>query len=256
MRLLVDSGRPFYGTFVVLQDATSVELAAAAGFDFVILDLEHSALSLERLQCHMQTARGCGLGTMVRVSGHRPELILRVLEIGADGIIVPHVSGREEAKAVVSAARYAPLGARGVYDCTRAGSYGAHGFASYREYADAQNAAVVVAFLIEDKEAVDKIKDVLSVDGVDLAIVGPADLSFSMGVGGTVGDAGVVAAIERVRVACVERGVGFAVPPNHGTAPISPERLLELGVKFFFRSSDAVSMLEGFRLRLASMKSA
>lgn len=254
LREKLESGAPIFGTFVTMVDPSAVEVAALAGFDYAIADMEHAAIDLETLQNHMRAAQARGIGLLVRVAGNVQHEILRVLEAGAEGIMVPHVATRSDAERAVSAARYAPIGSRGIYDNTRAGDYSAHGLAGYREYTERSNEEVVLVFLIEDKTGIDNAAEIAAVHGVDVIAVGPADLSFSMGLYGTVGHPQIGAAAEKVREACTANGVRFALPPDHGTYPVPAEELVAGGQVFFFRGSDCGAMLDGMRQRLAMMR--
>lgn len=254
LREKLESGRPIFGTFVTMTDPSAVEVAALAGFDYAIADMEHAAMDIETVQNHMRAARARGIGLLVRVPGNVQHEILRVLEAGAEGIMVPHVASRSDAERAVSATRYAPLGSRGIYDNTRAGDYSAHGLGGYREYTENANSEVVVVFLIEDRDGVENATEIAAVGGVDVIAVGPADLSFSMGLYGSVGHPEIGAAAETVRDACAENGVRFAMPPDHGVYPVPPEELIERGQTFFFRGSDCGAMLDGMRQRLSTLK--
>lgn len=254
LREKLESGVPIFGTFVTMTDPAAVEVAALAGFDYAIADLEHAAIDAESLQNHMRAARARGIGLLVRVAGNVKHEILRVLEAGAEGIMVPHIASRSDAERAVSAVRYAPLGSRGIYDNTRAGDYSAHGLGGYREYTERANAEVVLVFLIEDKEGVDNAGEIAAVEGVDVIAVGPADLSFSMGLYGSVGHPDIAAAAAQVRAACARNSVRFALPPDHGTYPVPADELIANGQVFFFRGSDCGAMLDGMRQRLAIMK--
>ena len=254
LREKLESGAPIFGTFVTMTDPTAVEVAALAGFDYAIADLEHAAIDIETLQNHMRAARARGIGLLVRVAGNVQHEILRVLEAGAEGIMVPHVATRSDAERAVSAVRYAPIGSRGIYDNTRAGDYSAHGLDGYRAYTERANEEVVLVFLIEDEEGVVNAEQISAVKGVDVIAVGPADLSFSLGLYGSVGHPRIVAAAEQVRAACAQSGVRFALPPDHGTYPVPADQLIANGQVFFFRGSDCGAMLDGMRQRLAVMK--
>lgn len=255
LRQRLDRGEPIYGTFVTTTDPTMTELVALAGFDYAIIDLEHSAIGLETMQDHLRAARGRGIGTLVRVPGNVDHEILRVLEAGAEGVFVPHVASREDAVRAVQAARYAPLGARGVYDNTRAGDFSAHGLGGYREYTEQANRDVVLVVLIEDKEGVESVEEIAAVPGIDVIVLGPADLSFSLGHYGSVGHPEIGAALERVRAACKANGVRFSVPPEHVVYPIPTDELHATGQTVYFRGSDVHAALEGLRGRLGMMKS-
>src|ERR1700682_1633027 len=128
LRELLDGDALICGGFTTLADPAIVEMVGLAGYDFTQLDLEHTSLSLERLEDCLRAARAHNLGTWVRVPSLDPKLILRVLSIGADGIMVPDTDSAEQARRAIAALRYPPLGERGFFGASRATDYGAHGF--------------------------------------------------------------------------------------------------------------------------------
>jgi 4-hydroxy-2-oxoheptanedioate aldolase len=255
LRERMETGEPIYGTFVTITDPAMVELVALAGFDYAIIEMEHAGMNLETMQNHLRAAQARGIGSLVRVPVNEEHEILRVLESGADGVFVPHVATREDAERAVRGARYAPLGGRGIYDNTRAGDFSAHGLGGYKEYTDAANRNVVLVVLIEDKEGVENAEAIAAVPGIDVIVLGPADLSYSIGQPGSVGHPEIGAAIKRVRAACKANGVRFCVPPQHVCYPIPTDELHATGQTFFFRGSDVYAALEGLRSRLGMMKS-
>lgn len=255
LRERMEAGEPVYGTFVTVTDAAMVELVALAGFDFAIIEMEHAGIGMETMQNHLRAALARGIGGLVRVPSNVEHEILRVLECGADGVFIPHVATREDAERAVHATRYAPSGGRGIYDNTRAGDFSAHGLGGYRAYTEKANRDVVLVLLIEDKEGVENAEAIAAVPGVDVIVLGPADLSYSLGHGGSIGHPAIGAAIKRVRAACKANGVRFCVPPEHVVYPIPTDELHAAGQTFFFRGSDVYAALEGLRSRLGMMTS-
>lgn len=254
LRERLDSGEPMYGCFVTLRDPAVVEIAALAGYDFVIIDMEHAGLNLESVVDHLRAARARGIGSLVRAPARSPATLFRLVEEGAEGVFIPHVSGPDVAQEVVDSVRYAPIGHRGIYDGTRAADYSAHSFPSYREMTETLNSELVVVLLIEDREGVEQIDEILAVSGVDVLSVGPSDLSYSLGVYGSVGHPLLGEAITTVRDGCRRHSIRFGMPPDHGTYPIPAAQLLEWGVTFMFRGSDSNALVKGFRDRLSQMR--
>ncbi len=152
---------------------------ARAGFDFLTLDLEHSAMSLAQAEDMIRVITLSDTPALVRLSGHDWIQAKRVMDMGATGVIVPMVNNREQAEAAVRAVYYPPRGIRGV-GLARAQGYGTR-FLEYQHQA-AENTVVIVQ--IEHFQAVENMADILSVDGVDGYIVGPYDLSASMHLSG------------------------------------------------------------------------
>ena len=254
LRELVARSEVSYGCFITLSDPAVVEVAAIVGYDFVIIDLEHGAIGIETLCNHLRAAESRNLGTLVRVRSANAWDVLPVLEAGAQGVLVPHVYDEEAARRAAAAVRYAPLGQRGVYDAVRAGDYGLRVDGGYRALTDSANERMVLAVLIEDGEGIANAERIVAVPGVDVVLVGPADLSYSLGLGGTVGHPEVVAAIHQVRDICAKQGVLFSVPPDHDVCPISSEVLRAWGVRLIMRGSDTNALSQGMGMRLERMR--
>lgn len=184
------------GSWITLGHPTIAEIMAAAGFDWLVLDTEHSVLELSEVQMLIQVLDGQRCPAIVRLTSNHPDQIKRVMDAGATGIMVPMVKTAADAEAAVQAVYYPPRGQRGV-GLARAQGYGAR-FQEYRRWLD-DNAIVVV--MIEHIDAVNAIDSILSVPGVDAYIIGPYDLSGSMGRPGELDYPEVQAAIKRVHEA-------------------------------------------------------
>ncbi|MGA6161160.1 HpcH/HpaI aldolase family protein [Amycolatopsis magusensis] len=165
------------GVLLRLPAVGLVELAGVAGLDFVLLDCEHGPADTEQVQHHLNAADAHGLATLVRVGSAEPALILRALDLGAQGVVVPHVDTADQAKAVVAAARYPPLGDRGFANYTRAARFGSRSPADYLEHAAA---TTLVIPMLETARACENAAEILAVPGVDAVMPGPADLAVSM----------------------------------------------------------------------------
>jgi len=170
------------GSWITIGDSTVAEIFANAGYDWLVIDLEHSTISIEQAGNLIRTISLSGVSPLVRLTNNDENQIKRVLDAGAHGIVVPMVKNIEDAKSAVAATRYPPLGQRGV-GLARAQGYGA----SFQEYLSWQsdiNDGPVVVVQIEHIDAVENLKDILNVQGVDAFIIGPYDLSCSMGIPG------------------------------------------------------------------------
>ncbi|MEQ1861070.1 MAG: aldolase/citrate lyase family protein [Chthoniobacteraceae bacterium] len=161
--------QPNLGTWLSIGSSVIAELAAQCGFDWLLFDLEHGCASESALLAQLQAARD--VAKIVRVGAPHADLIARVLDWGADGIMVPHVASAAEAEACVSAMRYPPRGTRGVSRSVRAHGYGLRAFEPAEPLFFAQ---------IETIEAVERAAEIAQVDGVDVLFVGPADLRFDL----------------------------------------------------------------------------
>lgn len=199
-------GERLLGALVRLPSETLVEMAGTAGLDYVVIDCEHGPADLVALQHHLSAAEAHGMETLVRVGSGGADLVLRCLDLGASGIIVPHVESMEEARAAVVAARYPPLGGRGFATYTRAGRYGAQ---TPDEHLAKAASDTLVVVMVETVRGCAEAAGILAVDGVDAVLVGPADLSVSMGLDGRTDEPSVTRAM--VEVHEVARGAGRSV---------------------------------------------
>jgi len=191
------------GSFSKSTDPAFVEVMGHAGFDFVVLDLEHGPNSVLSLQNLIRAAEVSNLLPVVRVKEDTPSLIGEVLDIGAGGIQVPRIRCRKDVEKVVEAARFAPQGARGVCRFVRAADYSSLDRFAY--FAQANTALVILQ--LEGSEAVQNVEEILSVEGVDIIFIGPYDLSQSLGIPGQVTNPKVTDAMRKVVDQCLRRKV-------------------------------------------------
>ena len=181
------------GSWVTLGHPSIAEIMAAAGFDWLVLDMEHSVLELSEVQTLIQVLDSKHCPAIVRLTSNHPDQIKRVMDAGSTGIMVPMIKSASNAKEAVSSMYYPPRGQRGV-GLARAQGYG-HSFQAYRQWLE-NNAVVIV--MIEHIDAVKAIDDILAVPGVDGYIIGPYDLSGSMGRPGDLNHPDVQAAITQI----------------------------------------------------------
>lgn len=173
----VRSGDRLLGALVRMPNEMLVELAGLVGLDYVVLDAEHGPADQIALAHHITAAESVGIPAMVRIGGLAE--VLRVLDLGAAGIVYPHIDSVQEAEALVAAVCYPPRGRRGFAAYTRAGRYGlATGAEHHGRYA---TGPLVVA-MIESRGALDAAADIAAVDGIDLLMLGPADLAADLGI--------------------------------------------------------------------------
>lgn len=171
-------GKAVHGTFAVLGEPALVEMIGYAGLDYVIIDTEHSGNTTEQAGNLIRAAEIGNITPIVRVTANTPELILRALDMGAGGILVPQVNTAGQAIAAVKAARYAPSGERGIAGVVRAARYG---FVPMQEYIAGANRETLVITQVEHVDSVSNLDEILAVDGIDGVFIGPTDLSQSMG---------------------------------------------------------------------------
>ena len=237
---LLRGSRPLLGMFVGMPVPGLVEMCGHAGFDFVIIDNEHGPGGLESTENMLRAARAAGIIPVVRTLETD---ILRTLDIGASAIQVPQVDTAEEARRIVAAAKYPPIGNRGAAFSTRAAGYGFFGGDEHVKASDEGTAVIVMA---ETRTAIENIDAIVAVPGVDAVFFGPNDLSFSLGYPGQMQHPEVVSAIEHGVARTLAAGVAPGV-----LAPTVAEfhRLRKMGVRYM---PMVISGLIGNALRTAA----
>ena len=182
------------GSWITLANPAIAEIMAKAGFDWLTVDLEHSVITIREAADLIRVIDLCGVVPLVRLSTNDPVQIKRVMDAGAHGVIVPMVNSAEEARMAVEAVRYPPKGKRGV-GLARAQGYGS----SFEKYKEWLNQESIVIVQVEHIKAVENLEAILSVDGVDGFIVGPYDLSGSLGIPGQFDHKLMVAAMSKIQ---------------------------------------------------------
>ncbi len=215
----LDSGRVCLGPSITLSDPVVTE-ALAPSVDFFWIDLEHNPLSLESVSAHLIAARAGGAPALVRVPTSDVGWIKRVLDTGAEGIIVPQARSAAEVRQAISACRYPPQGTRG-FGPRRGGNYGREPLQQYLAEASRR---VFLAIQIETAEALDQLDAILELPGFDSIVIGPNDLSGALGVMGQIDHPRVVEAVAsiaaRSRAAGRYVGIGMAPDVNHAVRAI------------------------------------
>lgn len=207
-------GGSVVGCFIRSPSVEMVEVCAHAGCEFVLIDLEHSSTSWDRVAAMIIAAEAAGTTPLVRVSNPSRDLVSRVLDLGAHGVMVAQVDSAEAAAAVVAATRYGPDGSRGVAG-GRGSGWGMR--MSMADFQAAANQATFVSVQVETRLAVERIADIAAVDGLDCVFVGTSDLTTDLGVPGSYEHADVARALDRVHESCDATGVAVGYPA--GTVP-------------------------------------
>ncbi len=177
-RRLASDGPTVFGTWVKLATIETVELLGHAGFDFVVVDMEHAPLTLESAYRAIVMAQAMGMGALVRVPDRSDSHLQRLLDSGADGILVPRVTDAATCRASVEAMRFSPTGMRGLGSTSRAGRWGLDTQASYL---DNGKDGIVRGVQVEDQGGLRAIDEILAVDGLSALFIGTGDLSLSSG---------------------------------------------------------------------------
>ena len=240
------AGKPQIGLWSSLSSNYSVEVIAGAGFDWILLDSEHSPNDLESLLTQLQAAAPYPATSIVRVPWNDMVTIKRVLDIGAQSLLVPYVSTAEEAVSAVSYTRYPPKGVRGVAGTTRATRFG-----RVKDYAKRAHEEICLLVQVETQGALDNIEAICAVEGMDGVFIGPADLHASMGYVGEVANPKVKPliddAIRRIRKAGKAPGI---LTPNEADA----KHWLECGALFVAVGADVGILARGAEALAARFK--
>lgn len=202
IRERVLAGETLFGLFLDLDSPASAELAGAAGYDWLLVDLEHGTATEATLLAHLYAIETTGAAALVRVQSGERIRIGRALDLGAAGIMVPRLDSAAEAREAVTFLRYPPDGIRGVATRTRGAGLGSHPHAEIRSVND----LILGIVQIESRGGLRDATEIAAIDGVDVLFVGPADLSHSLGVPGRFDDPAYQAALDAVVAACRASG--------------------------------------------------
>ena len=220
LRRALDDRRLLLGMGIVTPSPATVELVGLAGFDYVFIDLEHTAINLRELDGLLRAAELTDLASIVRVPENGEAIIRRVLELGADAVKVPHILDAKGARTAVQHARFPPEGTRGSAGFVRSAGYKA----DWPDWLARSNQATCVDVMIEDVAAVERLDEILAVPGVDLVSFGQFDYSVSLGAPGAVDDPRVLDALRAIVAAAEKHGQAvftIVLPPTSVDAALA-----------------------------------
>jgi len=255
MKKRLAQGDKLFGSFAFLPSPDVVEIMGFAGFDYVIIDLEHSPKNWETVANMVRAAELHDMAALIRVAENSEKSILAALEIGAAGIVMPFVETEADVRKMTGAAYYGPLGARGTCTLTRAAKYGGLR-AEYIEHTQRLNKDVVIIAQIESPAGVKNIESIVACKpGIDGVIVGRSDLASALGHAGQTDNPAVIEATHVIIEACKRN----SVPSGIGLyAPHEATKWIDAGCGLFFYSADSALLLnaakgafDGFRAALA-----
>lgn len=238
------------GTWSVVANATNIEIAATAGLDFVILDLEHGAYDFGSLEQAIRAAEGAGAAPFVRVPDLAPATFQRVLDLGAHGVIVPQVRGVADAEQAVRCARFAPRGLRGYNPFTRCAGYAAPATAGDGKL---RPDFVQVGIIVENAESYAALADICAVDGLSIVYLGIYDMSLALGCNGDVADSRVQAFV--ADACAIARAAGKTVGMMvRGAADI--DAALAYGARMLVWGVDANVLFQAYRAPVEHLRAA
>ena len=247
IRQRVLSGEIITGTFLNLGSSLTAEIAGNAGFDFVLIDLEHGSGDHDSLIVQLQAVAATPAVPLVRIAWNDPPRFKRVLDLGSSGIMVPMVNNEAEARGAVAAMRYPPQGIRGVAGWNRACRFGP----GFEEYFSQANDNLLTIVQIETAEAVKNIEAIAAVDGVDVLFVGPMDLSVGLGIARQFDHPTMREAYEKVVGACRKFGKAAGIILLN---PDRADRHFEQGFRFLAQGSDGQLVASGFPKHAACLE--
>jgi len=237
LRRKLASGDRLIGTWIKTPSPIVVEVLADTELDLVILDAEHAPFGRFELDACVFAAKASGMDVLVRVPNAEPHHILQALDMGATGVLVPHVRTAEEAVNVSRSARFGP-GGRGYAGSTRAAGYGTKPMEEHKAESDSRTVVVVQ---LEDAEAVAHAGEIAAIEGIDGIFIGTVDLSVSLGASGPDAPAVLEAVDEIARAAC-EEGCPIGVFANRAE---QVSHFAEIGVTLFLMQSDHAFLRSG-----------
>ena len=232
------------GSWITIGHPSIPEILAQAGFEWLVIDIEHNLIDPLMLHTLIATIQSKDIAALVRVSDNDKVIIKQVLDAGADGVIVPMVCTKEDAEMAVNYSYYPPRGERGV-GLSRAQGYGE----SFEDYIKWQSNSLTIIAQIEHIEGVNNIDDIISTDGIDGIIIGPYDLSGSLGCTGDLNNPKVTVAIKNVENTCLKNNfpLGFhVVEPN---ISFMQEKIYS-GYKFLAYSTDFYFLQKGIDINI------
>jgi len=236
------------GSWITIGNSSVVEIMATAGFEWLCIDMEHTSIDLSTAKMLITTIHANDMKALVRVSKNEEVAIKKVMDMGADGVIVPMVKSKEDANMAIDFVKYPPTGKRGV-GLYRAQNYGI-GFEEYKKWVEEE--AVIIA-QVEHIEAVNNIEEIIDTDGIDGIIIGPYDLSGSMGYPGEYHRSDVKEAIAKVLSTCKEKNFpsGFHVIESD---PIKLQERIDEGCRFLAYSLDFFFLGDSARAGMKTIK--
>lgn len=243
-----------FGTFYKLNSPIATEMLGWAGFDFIVVDCEHSPIGYESTENIIRTAENVGLSTIVRVPSAAEEHIFHALDSGAVGVQIPNLTSVEQFRESVSACKYFPAGTRGLSRGTRNAMFGLWNEAE-KPYVQAANDKSLVVVHIENREMAERVEEICQIPEIDVVFVGPADMSQSLGIPGKSKDPRVV----EIALHVIETAERYGKAGGIAAGKDNMDMYIQHGARYIMYSSDAalfagalknaVSLFNPYRVR-------
>ncbi len=236
----IKNGEAVNGCWLNLGSSLTAEIVGSAGYDWVLIDLEHGAGNEKDVLAQLQAIEHFNTAAIIRIENGNKQRIHRVLDLGAEGVMVPRITSVEEAKNVVSGLRYPPEGSRGIAKMVRATEFGKN----FAEYFRAANENILGVVQIETMEALHCVDEIAAIDGVDVLFIGPSDLSMALGIFGQTDhplykDA-LKATVSAAQKAGKATGILIINPDDYKT-------YYEMGIRMIACGADATFVADGAR---------
>lgn len=239
----------FLGPFVRIPRPEIVEILAFSGFDFVVVDLEHGGnIMPDKLYTLLLAAEKNNIKLIVRTPGVKEEYCKWLLDIGVDGLQIPHIKTAEDACKAVTFSRFAPAGERGLCRFVRAAEFANIPKETYLSHANEQSGIILQ---IEGKEGLDNIGDIVKVPGIDMIYIGPYDMSQSLGLIGQIWHEDVITAIRKIVTICKEAGIHTGIFTD---TPEGVQKWKELGITYINYRIDVELFLTPTKNHVADIK--
>jgi len=251
---LLALGRPALGTWSQIASEECVDMLGHAGLDFTIVDCEHGAFGIERAERLVRACDANGLVPLVRAPAPDPVFVGQALDAGAAAVVAPGIASAEQARALVAASRFAPDGTRGACPCVRAG---AHSIRDWRGYVARQRRDTGVIALVETRAGLDEIEAICAVEGLLALLIGPFDLSVSLGREGDYRHPEVQEAVGRMMAAASRNDLPVVAPvfdPDPAEARRQRDAWAERGADLFVVGTDKILFADAVSSYAAALR--
>lgn len=250
VKALHKAGKPAFGTWITLcPHPRVVKIFASAGFDFVLIEMEHTDFTMETVGTLCMLAREVGLTPIVRPPGTlKPHDLTRPLDAGAQGLLLPSIDTADQLEAIVRQTKYHPLGARPM---NLKGPHTDYHFGSPREVIDHLNRETMTVAMIETRKAIDNLEAILGVEGLDCIMIGPDDLSQDLGVPGELQAPVLLEAYEEIFGRCRKHGVPYGLSAQ---TPEMAAKWVEKGCTWIPYQNDAAMVLNTARAAVPKLR--
>jgi 4-hydroxy-2-oxoheptanedioate aldolase len=243
----IQNGETLFGCWVNLGSSVSAEIVGAAGFDWVLLDFEHGSGSEQEILHQLQAIEHTNAASIIRVESFQRQRIHRMLDYGAEGVMVPRIDNPQDAELAARALKYQPEGLRGVAKLNRATGYGTN----FVNYMEKEQHNLVGIIQIETAESLNHLDQIAAVNGVDVLFIGPLDLSTALGITGQWDHPQYLDAIKKTAQAAKNAGkaCGILLP-----SPDEFQKYYDLGYRFIAAGSDIGFVVNGARNMVKVLK--